>query len=306
MAKTLRETIRDITHKHLDNGGFLFGQCLTAVGFVNGTTPDLPGHPNIIEFSISDVSNMGIACGAAISGKRPIIVIRFQDFMWLNSSPLVNYAAKSKDIWGTPVPIFVRSLAKENSGCVHSGVLHSLFMHVPGIKVCSPMTPNEYTEIWNNFMQGDDPMYVSEHRSSFNNSEELNHSFTEKNADITLFPISAARFNVQKAKQILEEQDIRVNIIHICWLKPLLELNVMLDAMKASKAGLVIDAGFETCGAAQSIAYELMCRSGKKVVALGIEDRSVGESEKSQNPTPSAEKIAEVAKKIYKNSMESI
>ena len=131
MAKTVAETIKEITRKHLnDNNGLLFGQAIAAVGWVNNTVPNCN---NIVEFPMSDVSNMGIACGAAIAGRRPIIVIRFQDFLWLNSSTLVNYAAKSKDILGTPTPIFVRALAQKNAGCVHSGILHSVFMQMPRI-----------------------------------------------------------------------------------------------------------------------------------------------------------------------------
>lgn len=80
MAKIVAETIKEITREHLEqNNGLLFGQAIKAVGWVNDTVPDCK---NIVEFPMSDVSNMGIACGAAIGGRRPIIVIRFQDFMW--------------------------------------------------------------------------------------------------------------------------------------------------------------------------------------------------------------------------------
>lgn len=293
MAKTVAETIKEITRKHLnDNNGLLFGQAIKAVGWVNNTVPDCE---NIIEFPMSDVSNMGIACGAAITGRRPIIVIRFQDFMWLNSSTLVNYAAKSKDILGTSTAIFVRALAQENAGCVHSGVLHSIFMHMPGFRICSPMTPKEYRQAWENFMAHDDPMIVSEHRISFGNSEEFANSYHE--ADITLIPISAARFNVDEASKQLSSEGIKCNIAHIMWLKPLKKEH-LLSALSNSRAGLVIDATFEICSAARSIAYELMLESSKPVKALGLEDRSVGESFDFRNPTPSFEKIVAAVKEL--------
>ena len=278
MAKTVAETIKEITRKHLnDNNGLLFGQAIAAVGWVNNTVPNCN---NIVEFPMSDVSNMGIACGAAIAGRRPIIVIRFQDFLWLNSSTLVNYAAKSKDILGTPTPIFVRALAQENAGCVHSGILHSVFMHMPGFRICSPMTPKEYEEAWDDFMAHDDPMIVSEHRASFSSTREFSNS--DKKAEISLFPISAARFNADEAAERL---------------KPLRKKH-LLSALANSRTGLVIDATFEICGAAQSISYELMLETGKPVKALGLEDRSVGVSYESRNPTPSAEKIVAAAKDI--------
>ena len=107
MARTVAETIKALIRVHLEeNNGLLFGQAISAVGWVNDTVPDCRG---IVEFPMSDVSNMGVACGAAITGRRPIIVIRFQDFMWLNSSTLVNYAAKSKEIFGTATPLRARS-----------------------------------------------------------------------------------------------------------------------------------------------------------------------------------------------------
>ncbi|MBI5140271.1 MAG: hypothetical protein HZA94_02390 [Candidatus Vogelbacteria bacterium] len=298
MAKTVAETIKEITQQHLEqNNGLLFGQAITAVGWVNNTVPNCR---NIVEFPMADVSNMGIACGAAISGRRPIIVIRFQDFMWLNSSPLVNYAAKSKDIFGTSTPIFVRSLAQKNAGCVHAAVLHSLFMHMPGFRVCSPMTPNEYQEVWHDFMVHDDPMYVSEHRTSFGNTEELKNNYDQ--ADVTLIPISDSRFNVNEAVRILAKENIACNVAHVMWLKPFKNDHI-LKALASSKCGLVIDAGFEICGAAQSIAYSLIWASDKPVKALGLYDKSVGVTPETENATPDAQRIAEVVREIYKKTI---
>ena len=42
MEKNLRQTIKDIIKNHLlKKGGKVFGQCLTAVGWVGGTLPEL-------------------------------------------------------------------------------------------------------------------------------------------------------------------------------------------------------------------------------------------------------------------------
>jgi len=290
MARTVAETIKEITRKHLDeSNGLLFGQAISAVGWVNNTVPDCR---NIVEFPMADVSNMGIACGAAISGVRPIIVIRFQDFMWLNSSPLVNYAAKSKDIFGTATPIFVRALGQEDAGCTHSGVLHSVFMHMPGFRICSPMTPREYQAAWDDFMTHDDPMYCSEHRSSFDNTEEF--ETTCHPADVTLIGICAARFHLDQAAALLAREGVTCNIAHVMQLKPF-RSELALKALSHSKLGLVVDAGFEICGASQSLAYDLTWRTGRPVKALGLFDRSVGVNAESQNRTPSAERIAETA-----------
>ena len=296
MAKTLAETIKEITRGHLEeNNGLLFGQAITAVGWVNNTVPDCR---NIVEFPMSDVSNMGIACGAAITGRRPIIVIRFQDFIWLNSSALVNYAAKSKDIFGTPTPIFVRSLTQEGAGCTHSGVLHSLFMHMPGFRVCSPMTPGEYRRVWDEFMSHDDPMYVSEHRGSFSNTEELSDIIRD-DADVTIYAISFARFNAVEAVKRSEADGIKCNLVHIMRLKPFILSERLLDPLRNTRAGIVVDSGFEIAGASESIAYSLMLKTGTPVKALGLRDTSVGVRPGTENRTPDAERITSVIKNLY-------
>ena len=300
MARTVAETIKEITRRHLEeNGGLLFGQCIRAVGWVNNSVPDCK---NIVEFPASDVGNMGIACGAAVAGVRPIIVIRFQDFMWLNSSALVNYAAKSKEIFGTTTPIFVRALAMANAGCTHSCVLHGVFMHMPGFRICSPMSPCEYEEIWDDFMSHDVPMFVSEHRGSFLHTEEYVN--TCQPADVTLVGISAARFNLAEAVEILAEEGITCNVAHCYWLKPF-KTDHVLKALANTRMGLVVDAGFEICGAAQSLAYNLMWQTGKPVKALGLEDRSSGVSPASRNSTPSAERIAETVRQAFLEKAEN-
>jgi pyruvate dehydrogenase E1 component beta subunit len=226
-------------------------------------------------------------------------VIRFQDFMWLNSSPLVNYAAKSKDVFGTSTPIFVRALGQEDAGCTHSGVLHSIFMHMPGFRICSPMTPGEYQAAWDDFMAHDDPMYCSEHRRSFKNTEEL--ETTSHPADVTLIGISAARFHLDQAATLLAQEGVTCNIAHAMQLKPF-RGDAILQALSNSKLGLVVDAGFEICGASQSLAYDLMWRSGRPVKALGLVDRSVGVNAQSQNRTPSAERIAQTVLQVWHES----
>jgi pyruvate dehydrogenase E1 component beta subunit len=276
----------------------VLGQALTAVGWVNNTVPDCPG---IIELSMADVAGSGIAVGAAVAGRRPIFVLRFQDFLFLNGSTIVNYAAKTKEFFGKGTPIFVRLIAMEGKGFgpVHSGKLHSIFMHFPGLRVCSPMTPKEYEECWKVFMENDDPMIVSEHRCSFNNTEEM-PDIIRDDGDVTIYAISTARFNVVKATEILAQSGVNCNVIHIMWLKPFLLTERLLNPLRRSKLGIVVDSGFEMVGASQSIAYELMFATGVPVKALGLYNKSVGVSPESENLTPDAQRIVETVKEIYK------
>jgi acetoin:2,6-dichlorophenolindophenol oxidoreductase subunit beta len=292
---TVADTIRAITRQHLEyDNGLLLGQSITAVGWVNNTVPDCRG---IVELPMTDVAGAGIAVGAALVGRRPIFVIRFQDFLMLNGSQLINYAAKTKELHGKSAPLFVRAIAAEGLGPVHSGVLHGVFMHFPGFKVCAPMTPNEYKQVWEDFMSGEDPFLVSEHRMSFTNRDELS-DFQTGSPDITLFPISCTRFETLKAVEILASEGIRCNIAHIVYLKPFVVEYRFVEPLQRSGLGLVIDPGYEIAGAARSIAYELNEATGLPVRALGTEDHVKCLCPSMQNRAPDAARIVTAVKRM--------
>ncbi len=297
MGKTLAETIKEIIRKHLEeNNGMLLGQCINAVGWVNNTVPNCK---NIVELPMTDVGGSAIACGVARSGRRPIFVLRFQDFIFLNSNSLVNYAAKTKYLFGYGTPIFIRALAVEGHGTgpTHSSILHSIFMHMPGIKVACPMTPKEYKEVWNEFMKDDVPIYVSEHRWAFNQREEMK-DVIKKGAVITLYGVSASRLRILEASKRLEKEGIICNIVHINWLKPIKFDEKMLKPLSKTKIGLVVDSDYEICGASQSIAYELMKRTNNKVYALGGKDGVTGTYERHEKGTPKTRNIIIKIKEI--------
>lgn len=302
MARTVAETIKEITREHLKKrNGLLFGQCVTAVGWIGGTVPEMTEEEGIVELSMADVAGAGIAVGAALMGRRPIYVIRYQGFMWYNAAPILNYAAKSKEMWGVPCPLFVRSLAMEGGmGPVASGVHHGIVHRMPGIPIACPMTPGEWEGAWNWYMEHDDPIYVSEHRRSFPVDYEMPDTF-DPDAGITIFAISAARLNALEAVKQLLKEGVKCNLVHVAWLKPLKISKEAIAALKKSGLGLVIDSDFEVGGPCRSVAYDLMHASGAPVHVLGLEERTGGFAPHLDNPTPSVGKIVKLVKELTRS-----
>ena len=303
MAKTVRDTIKEIIYKHLKEGkGKCYGQCLTAVGWVGGTLPELYEEDGMVELSMADVAAGGIVTGAALAGTRPIYVVRFQGLQWYNAPILVNYAAKSKELWGVPCPVFIRSIAMEGGiGPVCGSSHHSIYHRMPGVKIISPMTPKEYQYAYDTYMSEDDVYYISEHRKSYDNTEELENVIHSK-ADFTLFPISITRFEAEKARKTLEEQGYKINIIHQLWIKPFVFKESWKNALENSKyGGIVLDDDY-VHGVASFIAYEMMLASGKKVYAMGLENRTAGFHPEVDNLPPSAERIIKKFHTLIKNT----
>lgn len=315
MAEQLRDTIKRISRDHLkENKGLLLGQCLTAVGWVGNTVPEMTEEEGIIELSMDDTfagyAMAGIAAGDKI---RPIYLVRYQGFQWFNAVGLTNYAAKSKEMWGVPCPVFVRSIAMEGGGKgrderaigpVASGSHHGLFYRMPGIPICAPATPKEYESIWKHFMKHDDPLYVSEHRRVWDVDYEMEDIIDEK-ADITLFPISATRLNAREAVSKLKDEGINCNLIDLLWLKPF-HLNnkdnkIEYSLNNSTHGGLVLDGDFVN-GVAKNIAYDLMHQHGKKVHALGLEERTSGFAPWNNNLAPTSERIYNYVKYLVKGT----
>lgn len=289
----LRDTIKEITKNHLAAGGILCAQNITGVGALQNTInlEDI-NHPNIIEFPTSDVSNGSIACGFSLA-KRTIFAIRFQGFVTYNATSIVNYAAKSKEMWGVACPIFVRSICNEGHiGPVASNSHTGAIMRFPGINVFSPITSNEWQYTWDYYMSSDDPMYCSEHRSTFDIDYEVEDIINENN-EVVVFAIGYGRVN---AIQAITSLQFPCSLIHLFQLKPLKYNEHSIDLLKKSKFGIVIDSDYEVCGASRSIAYELMLLSGKPVYALGLENRTAGFAKHCDNITPSPEKICQFIK----------
>jgi len=302
METTLRDTIKSTLRNHIDSGYQIFGQCLTAVGWVGGTIPELPDHHNIIELPMADVMAGGIVVGSALVGKRPIYVVRYQGFQWYNSAIIANYAGKTKEMWGVDCPIFIRSISMEGGiGPVAGSSHHGIYFRMPGIKIAAPMTPMEYNDVYSFYINNAESVYVSEHRKSYDRKTEFVDKI-ELNPDIVLFPFSITRFECEAAEVELTSQGIKTSLFNQLWINPLKIGDDQVENLKRSKyGGIVLDDDYPN-GIAKQIAYELMLRSGKPVRVLCIEEKSAGFQPCNDNLPPSKEKIISFIKNLIECS----
>jgi pyruvate dehydrogenase E1 component beta subunit len=300
MSITLRDTIKETVRYHLtEEKGLAMGQCLTAVGWVGGTLPELYEEDGMVEISMADVAGGGFAVGAALAGRRPMYVIRYQGFNWFNAPMIINYAAKSKEIWGVPCPMFVRSIAMEGGiGPVAGSSHHALYYRMPGIKIVSPMTPGEYTTAYLDFMNSDDVVYVSEHRGAYGNTEEL-PNIEYDIPDIVLFPISITRFAAVEASKELEKEGYKVAVHHIVNIKPFNPTENDKLVLKRAKYGIVLDDDYVD-GIAKSLAFDLCKGTSSEMHVMGLKDKSAGFYPQVDNLPPSKDEIIAKIKEILK------
>lgn len=287
-AQTISEHSRDLL---LNHKGLIFGQCLTAVGWVGGTIPELTEDEGLIELSMADVAGGSIAVGAALSGRRVIYVVRYQGFMWYNAASIVNYAAKSKEMWGIPCPIMVRGIGMDGSiGPVASGAHHSLVARMPGIAVAAPMSGREWSAVFHWWMENDDPIYVSESRRSFDVIGEMS-DLVINDAEVVVVGIGPARFSMTEAVKRLNSLGVSTCGFGLVWLKPLQLSETLLDSVRNARLTLIVESDYEYCSISASVANRFWEITDGYVSLMGLEDRTAGFSRESDNTTPTPESI---------------
>ena len=301
MVKSLRETIKKITFKHLKRKNYqVFGQNLTDVGWVAGTLPKLFEKDGVIELPMADIAGGGIVTGSALVGRRPIYIIRYQGYNWFNCTFIVNYACKSKEIWKIPAPMFIRGISSEGSIGPVAGSSHiSIFYKMPGIKIYSPMTSKEYEKVYKEFMSKDDVFYISEHRSSYSNQKEFKN-IVKKGFDLIIMSISVTRFSAVKAVKDLTKLDYKIGIIHLVNLKPFGLEKKWIEAIKTSKHGVLMTDNDYKDGILRILAHKVNEKTNKNVHVMGLNDKTAGHHSSVDNLPPNSvaikRKILEIIK----------
>lgn len=126
------------------------------------------GAQRIVDAPISEAAIMGTAVGAAMTGTRPVVEMRFSDFALCAIDELVNQAAKARYMFGgqTRVPLVVREPVGmwRSSAAQHSQSLESWYTHIPGLVVVMPATPADNKGLLKTAIRSDDPVVYMEHK----------------------------------------------------------------------------------------------------------------------------------------------
>jgi len=296
----LAETIFQISQEHLKAGGLILAQNAEAVQNVHNTVP--VGEKGVEILPTSETAMAGIAVGAALSGRPVIYVLRFSSFTWLQASPLVNYAAICNEVWDYECPLFVRILAMDGGGPIHTGSMVSILAHRPGLTIAAPCTPNEYREVWDKFQGDRSPTIVSEHRDTFaNEGEWWNKSFVGASEDITIIAISNARSPAAQAIYTLESEGIQGSVFFLMFLSPLNGNKywlLLLESARRTKKVVIADCAYEPCSIAEHVAYVIASETGAKCRVVGMEPRMSGVAQRLENSTPTKDRIIQAVKEM--------
>jgi len=158
-----------------DERVFIMGEDVGVFGGIFQITAGLYqkfGDDRVMDTPISESAIIGGGIGAAINGMRPVVEIMNVDFLPACMDQVVNQAAKMRYMYGgqVTIPLVIRSSCGGGRGAAaqHSQVLHGLFMHVAGLKICVPSTPHDAKGLLNTAIQDDNPVMFFEDKMLYN------------------------------------------------------------------------------------------------------------------------------------------
>src|SRR3989337_3045703 len=168
-----REAVRDALSRAMreDEDVFIMGEDIAEMGGSMGVTQGMLaefGAERVRNTPISEMAIVGAGIGAAMQGMRPVVEIMYQDFLSLSMEQLVNQAAKHRTMSGgqVKVPLTIRTQggAGWSPGAQHAQQLESWFVHVPGLKVVYPSTPEDVRGLLWSSIYDDNTVIFFEHR----------------------------------------------------------------------------------------------------------------------------------------------
>ncbi|PWC40330.1 transketolase C-terminal domain-containing protein [Azospirillum sp. TSO22-1] len=267
-----------------DESVFVFGLDVDDHKCIQGSTRGLLqefGAERVFTTPLSEDAMTGVAIGAAMAGMRPVHTHIRMDFLLLCMNQLVNIAAKARYMYGgsVSVPLVVRSMIGKSwgQGAQHSQALHSMFMHVPGLKVVAPSNAHDVKGCMIAAIRDDNPVIFMEHRLLYPTEAYVPEAAYEvrpgkarvvaPGEDVTVVGISNMVVECLRARELLAEAGVSAEVIDPIWLAPL-DIDTIVESARRTKRLVVADNGWTSCGASAEIVAQVLERAGDAGIAV--------------------------------------
>jgi pyruvate dehydrogenase E1 component beta subunit len=252
---TYREAVRDALGKAMrkDEDVFIMGEDIAEMGGSMAVTQGLLeefGPERVRNTPISEMAIVGAGIGAAMAGMRPVVEIMYEDFLTLSLEQIVNQAAKHRYMSGgqLTVPLTIRTQggAGWSPGAQHAQQLEAWLVHVPGLKVAYPSTPEDVRGLLWTSIYDDNPVVFFEHRLLYpvkgDVPEELEPipfgkaRTIREGTDVTVIAIGPLVHRALEAAKQAEEEGISVEVVDPRTLQPLDEDAIVASVKKTNRA----------------------------------------------------------------------
>ena len=251
---------------------FVIGQGLWSPWYVGNTMRDLDklyGKKRIIDTPVSENAVTGAAIGASLCGSKPIVVHPRMDFMLYAMDPIINQAAKWSYMFGGQAnpQVTIRAIVNRGGeqGAQHSQILHSLFAHIPGLRVVMPYSVLDARDLLISSVLCKDPVIFIDDRWLYDEKDErkeieklnLEEVTSRKVLEGNDISIISSGYSTKISKNAIKlfndiNKNFSIELIDLRVINPI-NYDLILKSIYKTKKFIVVDGGWKTCGLASEI-----------------------------------------------------
>jgi 2-oxoisovalerate dehydrogenase E1 component len=267
-------TLEALDYEMAANPGiFVFGEGIGKRGGNFGSTTglfDKYGAARLCDTPIAERGFVGMGCGAAMTGTRPVIDFMFIDFLNDAFGEIINQIAKMQYMSSgrLRMPILLR-------GCIgighaaathHSGSYYSIYGHIPGLRVVIPSSPYDAKGLLTHALRCQDPVLFLEPRELMSMkgpvpAEPYEIEFgrariLREGKDATVIAIAFMTERAMTAAKLLDAEGVSVEVIDPRTVSPLDTTTILASVRKTGRL-LIVDEAFAPFGIGAEIAAQV-------------------------------------------------
>jgi acetoin:2,6-dichlorophenolindophenol oxidoreductase subunit beta len=264
----------------VDESVFILGQGVKSPWYVGNTCKDLIslfGEERVIDTPISENAMTGAAVGASLVGMKAIIMHPRMDFSLYAFDPIINQAAN----WcymngGRASASVVFWLVVNRAGeqaAQHSQSLHSIFSHIPGLKIIAPSTAYDVKGLLISAIKDPNPVVFIDDRWLYTKEDFVPEELYElplgigilrsEGDDVTVVSSSFLASETLNSVNILKKDGINVDFIDLRSIKPL-DMDLIINSVRKTGRLVLIDGSWRT----NSITSEISATVNEKAFGL--------------------------------------
>jgi 2-oxoisovalerate dehydrogenase E1 component len=225
------------------------------------------GSERLCDTPICERGFVGLSCGAAMTGTKPVIDFMFIDFLNDAFGELINQIAKMQYMSNgrLRMPVVFRGCIGigHSAATHHSGSYYSVYAHIPGLRVVIPSTPYDAKGLFQRALRCQDPVLFLEHRELYGIKGPVPEASYEipfgraaivrEGTDVTVVGIALMVHKTLEAAEQLSAEGISVEVIDPRTVSPL-DTDTILKSLRKTGRLLIVDEAFSPCSIGAEVA----------------------------------------------------
>ena len=275
-----------------DDSVILLGQGVKSPWYVGNTCKGLIekfGELRIIDTPISENAMTGAAVGAGIVGMKAIVMHPRTDFALYAFDPIINQAANWHYMSGghsnSNVLIWLVVNRGGEQGAQHSQALHSIFSHIPGLKVISPSNAYDVKGMLISAIRDPNPVIFIDDRWLYNTETVVPKDLYEvpigkaniisEGTDLTLLSSSFLTHECKLVVKEFKKFDINIELIDLRSIKPF-DKESITKSVNKTKNLVIVDGSWKnnsiTANISSIVYEELFGKLKNPILRINLPD----------------------------------